>query len=194
MRIIEKEEYHTRKGEIRSMLREGKIFIYPTDTIYGIGCDATNHDSVQKVREIKERPDKPFSIIAPTKDWIRKNCIITEKEEEWLEKIPGPYTLILKLKNSKAVADSVNPGKKTLGVRMPDHWITDIVEDFGKPIITPSANVSGNEFMTSRDDIAPQLRSRSHVLIYEGKKKGQPSTIVNLAEEAISASGKRKII
>ncbi len=194
MQIIEKEEYSKKKDEILSMLEDGKIFVYPTDTIYGIGCDATNHSSVAKVRDIKKRPDKPFSVIAPSKEWIKENCLITEKEEAWVDKLPGPYTLIMKLKNGNAVAAAVNPGMDTIGVRIPKHWISDMVANFGKPIITPSANVSGAEFMTTKDDMDPRLRAGSNVLIYEGEKQGQPSTIVNLSDVDVRASGKRKII
>ncbi len=194
MRTIEKEEIKKYRTEILSMLSKGDVFIYPTDTIYGIGCDATNDEAVKKVREIKERPTKPFSVIAPSKEWIREHCEVTEKEEPWLRKLPGPYTLILNLKKQNNVSKMVNPGFDSIGVRMPDHWILDLVEEFGKPIITPSANVSGGEFMTSNDDMDPRLKSMTNVLLYEGEKKGQPSTIVNLTDKAVDASGKRKVI
>jgi L-threonylcarbamoyladenylate synthase len=194
MIIIEKEEHKPRIAEIKGMLKEGKIFVYPTDTIYGIGCDATNDQAVKRVRKIKERPDKPFSVIAPSKEWIKENCHLNGQDEEWLGKIPGPYTLILNLKNKEAISSSVNDGMDTIGVRMPDHWILDVVSAYGKPIITPSANVSGREFMTSKEDMDPQIRSGTNVLLYEGEKKGQPSTIVNLAEATINASGNRNII
>lgn len=194
MQIIEKEEYPRRKDEIISLLEKGHIFVYPTDTIYGIGCDATNHDAVKKVRDIKIRHDKPFSVIAPSKQWIEENFHISPKDREWLDKLPGPYTLILKLKNGQAIAESVSSGYPTLGVRMPDHWITDMVAAFGKPVITPSANVNGTEFMTSKEDLDPRLKAGSHILLYEGEKRGQPSTIVNLAETEIHAAENRKII
>ena len=194
MRVIEKEEYEERKDEIFAMISEGNVLIYPTDTIYGIGCDATNEDAVIKVRNIKERPEKPFSVIAPSKIWIRENCEVNEEAEEWLKKIPGSYTLILKMKSDNNIAKSVNPGKQSIGVRIPDHWISKMVNELGKPIITPSANISGKEFMTSLENLDPKLKSMSRLCIYEGEKMGQPSTIVNLAEEDIKPRKERKII
>ena len=74
------------------------IFIYPTDTIYGIGCNAEESKLVEKIREIKNRDKKPFSIIAPSIKWILENCETTEKEIS--KYLPGPYTLILKKKNT----------------------------------------------------------------------------------------------
>lgn len=194
MRIIEKEELKQCRDEILSMLNEGRILIYPTDTIYGIGCDATNEESVSRVRDIKERPDKPFSVIAPSKEWVYENCEVSDKKREWVERLPGPYTLILKLKDGSSVAGSVNPARKTIGVRIPDHWIADLVREFGKPVITPSANVSGHEFMTSLENLDPKLKSMSHLLLYEGEVMGQPSTIVNLAGEDTDTRKERKII
>lgn len=73
-----------------------EIFIYPTDTIYGIGCDAENKTLVKKIREIKNRDNGSFSVIAPSINWILENC---ETDKKQIKKyLPGPYTLILKKK------------------------------------------------------------------------------------------------
>ena len=98
MPLISKTELDQRKDVFLDEIKSGIVFVYPTDTIYGIGCDATNSSSVLKVRNIKERNDLPFSVVAPSKDWIRDNCEVDAKAEQWLDKLPGPYTLILKLK------------------------------------------------------------------------------------------------
>ena len=78
-------------------IKHGAVFIYPTDTIYGLGCDATNEESVKKIKELKYRDkDKPMSVIAPSVDWIKEHCEVTD---EMIEKyLPGPYTLLLKKK------------------------------------------------------------------------------------------------
>lgn len=162
--------------KIISLIREGSVFVYPTDTIYGLGCDATNGKAVMKVRQIKGREKKPFSVIAPSKSWIMENCL-TKKED--LERLPGPYTIILPLK-SGCVDPGVNLGLNTLGVRIPDHWFSQIVKKLGLPVVTTSANVSGQNFMTSIDNLDPGIKKSVDFVVYEGPKTGRPSKIIDL--------------
>ena len=184
MRVIGKENYEDEKEEIDEMIKQGAVFIYPTDTIYGIGCDATNSKSVRKIRELKKREEKPFSVIAPSKKWIIENCDVTS--QEWLAKLPGPYTLIMKLKNKKCVCSEVNNNAnmtdtlRTLGIRMPKHWVLTVVKDLGIPIVTTSVNRSGEKNMTSLDDIDLDIADGVDFILYDGDKNGSPSTIVDL--------------
>ena len=183
MNILTKEEFHVNFDDIKISIEEGAVFIHPTDTIYGIGCDATNRDAVKKIRDIKDRHESPFSIIAPNKEWILENCHVNEKAKEWIDKLPGAYTLILKLKNKEAIAPNVNFDMETLGVRIPEHWFGEAVSKIEKPIVTTSANKSGEDFMTSLDDLNPRIQSDIEFIIYEDEKHGRPSTIVDLTKE-----------
>lgn len=182
MEILTKSEAVLRVGEIIERISKGKLFIHPTDTIYGIGCDATNQRAVQKIHEIKERKDAPFSVWVPDKEWIRENCVVTKEAEKWLNELPGPYTLILKLKDKKAVAKGINPRNGSVGVRIPDHWFREVVEHLGVPIVTTSANRTGREFMTSVENLDPEIKKGMNFMIYEGEKKARPSKIVHLEE------------
>ena len=134
----------------------------------------------KKIREVKQRKTQPFSVIAPSSKWVRENCKVTPEVEKWIEKLPGPYTIIVKLKNSSAIAPDVIPGKKTLGIRRPDHWISDLATEMNKPIVTTSANIVGHSFMTSMETLNPIIKSKMTFILYEGKKKGKPSAIVDL--------------
>ena len=98
MEVLTQTEVREHQNEIIEKIQNGALFIYPTDTIYGIGCNAQDEQAVAKIRELKGRFDQPFSVIVPSIDWIRENCVITKKTESWLQKLPGPFTLILKLK------------------------------------------------------------------------------------------------
>lgn len=170
--ILTKED----SGRIKGLMLEGLVFIYPTDTIYGLGCDATSEKSVKRIRDMKKREKKPFSVIAPSKKWILENCF-AEKED--LVKLPGPYTLVLKLRR-KCVASGVNPGLETLGVRIPDHWFSKTVGEAGIPVVTTSVNVSSQKFMTSIDNIDVKIRKLVDFIVYEGPLRGSPSEIINL--------------
>jgi L-threonylcarbamoyladenylate synthase len=179
MIVLNMDEYNLHKKTIQKELTRS-TFIYPHDTIYGIGCDARDEKLVNRIRKIK-KSEQPFSIIAPTKEWIYNNCVVSEEAEEWVRKLPGPYTLILKLKNPKAVSKNVYKNENmTLGVRMPNHWFLGVVTQLNIPIVTTSANVKGRDFMTSLDDLDSEIRNRVDYVFYEGPKKGFPSTIVHL--------------
>ena len=157
-------------------IAKGAVFIYPTDTIYGIGCDATNDKAVKRVRKLKGRQTNPFSVIAPSIDWIKENCVLTSAARAWLLKLPGPYTLLINLKKTGAVCPQTNMGLKNLGIRMPDHWISGVVAKLGKPIVTTSVNKEGEPFATKLE----QLKLFDvDFIVYEGEKAGKPSVIVD---------------
>jgi len=180
MRVINKDELYKRKSDFLEVLNSGILFIYPTDTIYGIGCNATHCEAIKKLRQVKKRPDMPFSVIAPNKEWIINNCELPDNYEKWLNLLPGPYTLILKLKNRNAISREVSPNRDTVGVRIPNHWISEIVSELNTPIITTSANVSGEDFMTSLEDLSSEIKHSTQIIIYEGEKPGRPSKIIDL--------------
>ncbi len=180
MRVYNQDEFGLHEDLVLKSITQGAVYVHPTDTIYGIGCDATNSDAVRRVRNAKNQHDQPFSIIAPSKHWIRDHCILSQEAEDWLEKLPGPYTLIMKLKKKGSIAPEVIPGKDTIGVRMPDHWIQDVALALNRPLVTTSANVHGKTFMTTLENLAPELQHKIDFALYEGSKHGKPSTIVDL--------------
>ncbi|MBI3026495.1 threonylcarbamoyl-AMP synthase [Candidatus Woesearchaeota archaeon] len=181
MRVLNIDELKLEKELIIESIVKGSVFIHPTDTIYGIGCNAQNSSSVRKVRKLKGRAANPFSVIAPSLEWINGNCIVTKEGEEWIDKLPGPYTLIFKLK-SDCVAKEVNPGLKTLGIRIPNHWISNLVAEAEVPVVTTSVNKSNEDYMTSLEDLDHGIKSGIEFALYEGKKEGKPSKIIDLTE------------
>ena len=185
METVTKGKFLTDKARFLKLIRNGAVFIHPTDTIYGIGCDAINEKAVQQIREAKQRDSKPFSVIAPSKSWISDNCEVSSEGRKWLAKIPGPYTLVLKLKKKSAVAAAVIAGVDTIGVRMPRHWFTDMVAELGFPVVSTSANLTGQPYMTSIDNLNENVKKKVDFMIYEGKKEGKPSTIVKLSGKEV---------
>ena len=179
MRILSKNDVLVNKSKIVADIAAGAVFIYPTDTIYGLGCDATDDHAVRRVRQLKGRYTKPFSVIAPSLNWIKENCELSGKAMAWLVKLPARYTLILPLKNPNAVCAQTNAGLNTLGVRIPDHWIFELVSSVNKPLITTSVNVVSEPPATSREELE---RFAVDFIVYEGEKPGRPSTIVDLTK------------
>jgi L-threonylcarbamoyladenylate synthase len=160
---------------------EGKIFIYPTDTIYGIGCNALDKKAVERIREIKKRDkNKPLSIIAPSFEWIKKHCVVDVGLKKYL---PGPYTLILKKKDPgflKHVSET-----DSLGIRIPDCEFSEKVEEAGAPFITTSVNLSGEPFAVNIKGVPEEIKSRVDRIIDEGKLNGKPSTLIIKGKEII---------
>jgi len=183
MNILTRDELKHDKLDYTKKIKGGAVFIHPTDTIYGIGCTALKSASVKKLREIKQQFDRPLSVIVPSKDWIRQNCDSPNKIEmrRWMKKLPGPYTLILKLKNKEAVCPETNLNGGTIGIRIPDHWISKVAEALDIPIVTTSANISGKDYMTNLDDLEKPIAGKVDFMIYEGEKEGHASTIINLS-------------
>ena len=183
MRVLDKTEFERFKRVHLGKIKQGSLFVYPTDTIYGIGCDATNGDSILKIRDLKQRPEQPFSIIAPSIDWIKENCVVNDLGAKWLDKLPGPYTFVFKLKNEKALHPLVNPSNKTIGVRIPDHWFSKLVEEMGIPIITTSPNVHGGQVPSDPEDLDVNFRSTLDFMLYEGRLHNPASTVIKLTDE-----------
>ena len=188
MKVYTKDEFYSKKNVLLKKIKEGAVFIYPTDTIYGIGCDARNFESVKKIYELKETRNMPFSVIAPSKKWIIENCDIDSLSESWLKKLPGPYTIILRLKNKKGISKNVILDKSTLGVRLPKHWISEVVEKLGFPIVTTSANKTGYPFMKTIKNLDSDIKEKVDFIIYEGEKENRPSTIINLGNDNVMIS------
>ena len=151
-----------------------KIFIYPTDTIYGIGCNAKNKKLVEKIREIKNRDSKPFSIIAPNFSYIIQNC---EVDLSTLKKyLPGPYTLILKKRNKNFLNHVSN--SEYIGIRIPKHPIKKFLQKTGKPVITTSVNISGEKPANRIEEINKEILEKVEIIIDGGKLSGKSSKII----------------
>lgn len=183
MKIIYKKAFLKDKEKYFELFKKGKVFIYPTDTIYGLGCDALNKKAVRKIINIKERKNKPMSIIIPNKEWIKENCTIDKKANKWLKKLPGKYTLIINLKDKKAISKLVNNNQDSIGVRIPKNWFSKVIEEYSNPFVTTSVNLTGEKPMSSIKDLNNKVRKRVDYLIYEGKITGKPSTIVDLRKK-----------
>src|SRR3989338_11699770 len=126
------------------ILRKGGVVVYPTDTVYGIGCNALDWKAVETIYRIKERAiNKPLSVIARNVEWVKELALVPTKLEPVLAKLwPGAVTLILPKKN--IIPSIVTANLPNVGMRIPNYELTDkLMSKFGYPIISTSANLAG---------------------------------------------------
>ena len=164
------------KKEIVNAIKQGLIFIYPTDTVYGIGCNALNKESVEKIRNIKRSYEQPFSVIAPGIKWIQNNLYA---KNNYLKKLPGPFTFIFKVKQ-KCVDRSVSLGLRTLGVRLPKHEFTKLIEKAGIPFVTTSVNLHKEKPLREISKLSNFIASKVDYVIDDGYLHNYPSTVIDL--------------
>ncbi len=182
MRVITKAEFEILKELFIKELLDGKLIVHPTDTIYGFGCLATHDEAIKKLRKIKKL-NQPFSVIVPSKKWIYENCVVTKTAEEWIKKLPGPYTLILKLKNKNCVSPQVNLGKDTLGVRIPNHWISDFVSRLNTPLVSTAAVNTSGELILNYEELDRIHHEEIHYFIEDDSMLMRPSYVIDLTKD-----------
>ena len=156
---------------------KSRVLIYPTDTVYGIGCNAEKDVLVNHIFEIKERSTKkPMSVIAPGKEWILRHCMVSK---ETIDKyLPGKYTLLV-TKKDKNFLKAATAGMSTIGVRIPAHRFSKLVEKAGMPFVTTSANPSGWGAPKALSEIPISLKNAVDIVIDDGELDGTPSTLVD---------------
>ncbi len=160
--------------DVVKKILSGKLFIYPTDTIYGLGCNALDVPAVQKLKDLKRRDkNKPLSVIAPSIKWIEENLIVDVDLSKYL---PGQYTLILR-KKKRNFLNHVAKGD-TLGVRIPNCDFFKSIQLAKVPFITTSVNLSGESFAVSTSLIDEFIKSQVDEIIDGGVLNGRPSTLI----------------
>lgn len=131
---------------VAQCLRDGGVIAYPTDTTYGIGCSIFNKKGIERIYRMKGRErNKPFSFICSSVSEVTQYARVSNVAFKYLKRyLPGPYTFVLEA--TRDVPDLLLTRQKTVGIRIPDNRICiDLVLALGNPIITTSANLSGEE-------------------------------------------------
>jgi tRNA threonylcarbamoyl adenosine modification protein (Sua5/YciO/YrdC/YwlC family) len=176
---------HRRILEIVKMLEGGGIVAYPTDTIYGIGCDIFSKKGLEKIQQVKGRDkNKPMSFICSDLSHISQFAKVPNYAYRIMKRLlPGPYTFILDA--SSEVPRMLMPKRKTIGIRVPDNTIAlSIVKELGHPIITTSANFSGEDVISDPFEIERMMGKQLDAVIDGGNLSGDPSTVIDLTGNA----------
>ena len=176
--------------DIAEAINRGKIVVFPTETVYGIGADATNDAAVKKIFKAKGRPqDNPLIVHISNYEMLEDVAQKPNDTEMALMKAfwPGPFTIILKCKGN--LPKSVTAGLDTVGIRMPDNNIAlSIIDAAKKPIAAPSANVSGKPSGTNLKDIFKELDNKVDYFVDGG------NTAIGVESTVAKVDGDRKSV
>lgn len=177
--------------EIRKALQDGAVMLYPTDTVYAIGCDLNAKSALKRVRHLKQLSnDKPLTFLCSSLSNISQYAWVTDQAYRIMKHlIPGPYTFVLPA--TKLVPRLVmNPKRKTTGIRVPDQTICQtLLQALGNPIISTSAHLPDDEgdFPTlglEQAKLFDALDKLVDIVIDDGSEPGfQVSTILDLTDE-----------
>jgi L-threonylcarbamoyladenylate synthase len=168
------------EGAVR-VLKLGGLLIYPTDTIYGIGCNALDLKAVKKVFEIKKRDwKKNVSVIVRDGEMLENLAVVSTKDKKFFEKLfPGAVTLVFKKKNEELVVG----GSDGIGIRIPNLDFTKaMMRELDFPVVTTSVNISGDQVWEGKGEL-PLAFQKVDLLIKGGTLKSESSTIIDLRGE-----------
>ncbi|MDE7005553.1 L-threonylcarbamoyladenylate synthase [uncultured Alistipes sp.] len=168
------------------VLRGGGVILYPTDTVWGLGCDATNAEAVAKIYRLKQSENKKSMLVL---------CASADMVVRYVDRAPGiafevmelatkPLTLVLP--GAVGVAPNLVPDEGTLGVRIPDHeFCRQLLRAFGRPVVSTSANLSGQQTPVGLQEIAREVVEGVDFVVnprFEGKPTRKASSIIAFGE------------
>jgi tRNA threonylcarbamoyl adenosine modification protein (Sua5/YciO/YrdC/YwlC family) len=164
------------------LLEKGAVIGYPTDTVYGLGCDLSNKNAIERLYQIKGMSrDKSLAFICPDLAEIAKYAVVENHVYRVLKRfLPGPYCFILQA--TREVPKMVQTKQKTVGIRVPDHPVTQaLVRALGRPLISTTAAPPGEDPMVDPWEISERFPGLEIVLDAGGGGL-VPTTIVDLSQ------------
>jgi tRNA threonylcarbamoyl adenosine modification protein (Sua5/YciO/YrdC/YwlC family) len=167
-------------------LKQGGLIAYPTDTTYGLGCNIFNRRGIKNIYQIKQRDArKPFSFICSDLSDAANYAQVSNFAFKLMKRhLPGPYTFVLDA--TRIVPDSLTTRQKTVGIRIPDDQIAlAIVRELGHPLVTTSANLTGETPLHDPVEIEASMGRMLDLVIDGGIRFGDPSTVISLIDDKI---------
>ena len=168
------------------VLRQGGIIIYPTDTVYGLGCDLSNKKGIEKIYELKKRnKKKPLSFVCSDLKHISRYAKVTDYAYKTMKRLlPGAYTFILEA--SRLVPKIILPKRSTTGIRVPNNQIClALVREFGQPIISTSVKTAQGEILGDPYAIKEYFDRVVDLIIDGGIIMPEPSSVISLVDDNI---------
>jgi len=173
----------------KKLLQDGQVIAFPTETIYGLGCDAKNCEAVKKIYRLKKRSySKPLAVFFKNVKQAKKYLIFNKNANILARNfMPGEITLVLKKKKNSGLSKFLNINSDTLGFRIPNHkFCLQLLEEFGEPICVTSANISGQEISTRSEDVKKYFGDSVYIVRRDNAKSSKKaSTIIELTKEKV---------
>ncbi len=164
-----------------AVLKDGGVIIYPTDTVYGLGCSLSNKRGIERIYEIKRRSKKrPLSFVCSDLKHISQYALVTDYAYKTMKRcLPGPYTFILEA--SRLVPKMILPKRPTTGIRVPDNQIClALIRELGEPIISTSVQTQEGEDLGNPLLIDEHFRRIVDLIIDGGVILPEPSSVISL--------------
>ncbi|HUN64705.1 MAG TPA: L-threonylcarbamoyladenylate synthase [Bacteroidota bacterium] len=168
------------------VLRRGGIIIYPTDTVYGIGCSIFDSAAIERIYRLKRQDkSKTFSFICSDLSHIAEYAKVSNTAYRLMKQcVPGPYTFILPAARLKQLPKSLISKRKTVGIRVPDNSICQmLVSELGHPLLNASVPDAGEDIVTDPESIFESLGDRVDLMLGGGPGGQEFSTILDLTED-----------
>ena len=169
-----------------AVLKDGGVIIYPTDTVYGLGCSLSNKRGIERIYEIKRRSKKrPLSFVCSDLKHISQYALVTDYAYKTMKRcLPGPYTFILEA--SRLVPKMILPKRPTTGIRVPDNQIClALIRELGEPIISTSVQTQEGEDLGNPLLIDEHFRRIVDLIIDGGVILPEPSSVISLVGDTI---------
>ncbi|MDT8420576.1 MAG: L-threonylcarbamoyladenylate synthase [Desulfuromonadales bacterium] len=171
-------------NQVVDCLKGGGVIVYPTDTTYGLGCDIFNRKGIKKIYQIKQRDArKPFSFICNDLAEVSNYAQVSNYAFKIMKRhLPGKYTFVLDA--TRVVPDALITKQKTVGIRIPDNPIVhEIVRQLGHPLVTTSANLSGEETPQDPQEIYEEMGRVVDMVIDGGILMAEGSSVISLLND-----------
>ena len=168
------------------VLKDGGVIIYPTDTVYGLGCDLSNKRGIERIYEMKRRSKKqPLSFVCSDLKHISQYARVTDYAYKTMKRLlPGPYTFILEA--SRLVPKIILPKRPTTGIRVPDNEIClSLIRELGQPIISTSVQTADGEDLGNPAIIDEYFGKIVDLIIDGGVISPEPSSVISLVDDQI---------
>jgi len=195
-------QIHPKNPQIRNLkaasevLQNGGLLVYPTDSVYGLGCDLLNKNAVEKIYRIKGNDKrKLLSFICSDLKGISEYAYVSNAAYKVMRHLlPGPYTFILNA--TKQVPKILLEKRKTVGIRVPDNAVCQgLLSEFGRPIISTSACMAGQDFLNDPDQIESTFEKLADLFLDSGPGGLEPSTVIDFTQDepVVVRQGKGKL-